>query len=307
MKIEFEMPVESPFNFSLAMEYIKSSPSAITEIVTPSEQYMQLSNYQGKLILVCVKEIGERSASRLGIELHTKGKITQTMIDFAINRVKRSFSLGDRYGEFEKIAARDSIFRPVLERFYGLRPILIPDPFESLVWAILGQQVSTSVARKFKTTLLHLLNCEHSIAGGHFWASPTPEQVATLSEEKLCAARLGHCKSSYVMEAARAVQSNRINWKHIESLSDDEACSALMQIRGIGRWTAEYVLMRGLGRRDIIPAGDLGLQKIILKSYGVTKEKPEIAVRRISDQWTGWRSWAAFYWWMALQSGLDPV
>jgi len=57
MKIEFEMTVEPPFNFGLAMEYIKSSPSAITEIVTPSEQYMQLSNYQGKLILVCVKEI----------------------------------------------------------------------------------------------------------------------------------------------------------------------------------------------------------------------------------------------------------
>lgn len=220
--------------------------------------------------------------------------------------MRRSFSLGDNYDEFEKTATRDPIFRLVVERFYGLRPVLIPDPFESLLWAILGQQVNTSVARKLKTTLLELLHCEHILDGRRFWASPSSERVVALSEEHLCAARLGRYKASYVMEAARAVQSSRIDWKHIESLSDDEACAALMQIRGIGRWTAEYVLMRGLGRRDIIPAGDLGLQKIILKFYGGSKEKPEIAVRRISDQWAGWRSWAAFYWWMALQSGVGP-
>ncbi len=307
MKTELELKVEPPFSFELARHYITTSPSAITERVTAAGRYASLSSYQGQLLLLYVEETGTPDMPGLGIELHSDGKPTPALVYFAINRVRRSFSLGDNYGEFEAMAMRDPVFRQIMEKFHGLRPVLIPDPFESLLWAILGQQVNIAVARKLKTTLLELLHCEHTVDGNPFWASPSPEQVAALSEETLCAARLGRYKAAYVMEAARAVQSGRIDWENIVSLNDAAACRALMQIRGIGRWTAEYVLMRGLGRRDIIPAGDLGLQKIILKCYGAPKEQAEMAVRRISDQWAGWRSWAAFYWWMALQNGLELV
>ena len=86
------------------------------------------------------------------------------------------------------------------------------------------------------------------------------------------------------------------------SLSDEEAGDRLGEIKGVGRWTAEIVLMRGLGRPDIFPAGDLGLQAAVQELWGLSERPPEKAVREIAERWAGWRSYAAFYLWMILQS-----
>lgn len=307
MQTEFELVVDPPFNFSLMSDYVASSPSAITEKISGAGHYAQLSICEGKPVLVSVQEIGTSVSPRLGIRLDAEGAISSGMIDDLTSRLKRRFSLEYDYSEFERMAERDPVFSSLVNRFYGLRPVLIPDPFESLIWAILGQQVNVKLARKFKLSLLQLLDCGFHIGGLDFLASPTAGQVAVLTPEALQAERFGGHRASYVLAAANAVKTSKINWAHLETLSDADACGTLMQVRGVGKWTAEYVLMRGLGRRDIIPAGDLGLQKIINKSYSVGDEKPEAAVRRISAHWAGWRGWAAFYWWMALQSGLEVI
>ena len=73
---------------------------------------------------------------------------------------------------------------------------------------------------------------------------------------------------------------------------------------GVGRWTAEYLLMRGLGFPDVIPAADGGLRKVMGLAYGLGRNATEDEVREIAERWKGWRSFGAFYWWFALQQGL---
>ncbi len=84
-------------------------------------------------------------------------------------------------------------------------------------------------------------------------------------------------------------------------LAPEEALAQLTAYKGVGRWTAEYVLMRGFGAPDSLPAADVGLRAIIGRAYGLGRTATEAEVRERAEVWAGWRGWAAFTWWLALQ------
>ena len=86
-------------------------------------------------------------------------------------------------------------------------------------------------------------------------------------------------------------------------MTHEQAISELTKLRGLGRWTAEYLLMRGLGVQDSIPAADMGLRIAMGRAYGMGRNATEQEVRDLAENWAGWRGWAAFYWWHALQLG----
>jgi DNA-3-methyladenine glycosylase II len=83
--------------------------------------------------------------------------------------------------------------------------------------------------------------------------------------------------------------------------------NALVAIKGIGRWTAEYLLIRALGFRDAIPAADVGLRKAIGLAYGMGRNATEAEVRTIAEKWHGWRGWASFYFWLERLMALYPI
>jgi DNA-3-methyladenine glycosylase II len=109
-------------------------------------------------------------------------------------------------------------------------------------------------------------------------------------------------KSAYLLEIARHAAAGKLDRAAFTGLSDDDAIARLCEIRGVGRWTAEIVLMRGLGRTDVFPAGDLGLQAAFRELRGMGERPSEKRLRKIAERWKGWRSYAAFYLWMTLQS-----
>jgi DNA-3-methyladenine glycosylase II len=113
---------------------------------------------------------------------------------------------------------------------------------------------------------------------------------------------LSRQKSTYLLEVANRAAAGELGRERFATLSDEDAIRRLCEIKGVGRWTAEIVLMRGLGRPDVFPAGDLGLQAALQELRGMRKRPSEKALRKIAERWAGWRSYAAFYLWMTLQS-----
>ena len=83
-------------------------------------------------------------------------------------------------------------------------------------------------------------------------------------------------------------------------MPSDEAVAELTRLRGVGRWTAEYVCLRGLGHRDAIPAADVGLKIAIGRAYGLGRQATEAEIRALAERWAGWRGHAAFCWWYSL-------
>jgi DNA-3-methyladenine glycosylase II len=157
---------------------------------------------------------------------------------------------------FYRLAAANPFLHTLAARFRGLKPPRFPTLFECLVNAIACQQLTLTVGIR----LLNRLTEAHGTApaAGRTRAFPVPTQLADLSPEALRPLGFSRAKSRSVVELAAAISGGIFDAAAIETLDDDVALTALLRLRGVGRWTAEYALLRGLGRLHIFPGDDVG-------------------------------------------------
>jgi len=200
----------------------------------------------------------------------------------------------------------DGDIAPLVRRFGGLRIVRAPDLYEALLVAVIGQQVSVRAAQSIRRQLMQNLGTRITVddAPGreYHYLYPTPKQMAKTGESGLRNQGLSRQKSAYLVEIAHCAAAGELDREAFATLSDEEAIRRLCEIKGVGRWTAEIALMRGLGRNDVFAAGDLGLQVAVQELRGMRKRPSEKVLRKIAERWKGWRSYAAFYLWMTLQS-----
>jgi DNA-3-methyladenine glycosylase II len=157
-------------------------------------------------------------------------------------------------------AADDLVLAGIVSRLGGLRPPLVPDPFEALVTSITAQQVSLRAASAIRNRLIERLG----VAAGATYAFPTRERVAAASEQELVSLGFSRRKAEYVIGLARS----DLDLEGLSSLCDDEVRACLTAVRGLGPWTAEWFLGRHLARAHAWPAGDLALRKAVDLFYG---------------------------------------
>jgi DNA-3-methyladenine glycosylase II len=165
----------------------------------------------------------------------------------------------DAFGAF---AATDAVLGPIAEALRGLRPPLVPDPFETLVTSITAQQISLRAAASIRNRLI----MSFGKAALRAYAFPKKEDLATAAPRDLVEIGFSRRKAEYVVELA----GSEIDLDGLALLSDDEVKSRLVALPGIGEWTADWFLARHLARPEAWPAGDLGLRKAALRFYGVT-------------------------------------
>ncbi|RYG11412.1 MAG: DNA-3-methyladenine glycosylase 2 family protein, partial [Caulobacteraceae bacterium] len=158
--------------------------------------------------------------------------------------------------------------------------------FEGLFWMIVGQQVSVASATATWKRV------EDGLAG-----EVTPERVLATDIETLRSFGLSIQKATYGHEIARAQAEGRIDFDHLERLSDEEATAALLAIKGVGRWTAETFLMFCEGRTDIFPAGDIALQEAMRWTDRAALRLGEKQAQLRAQAWRPHRSVAAHLLW----------
>src|SRR5436189_3023600 len=159
-----------------------------------------------------------------------------------------------------------------------------------LCYSIMSQQLSTKVAKIIKQRFLDLY-------GG---TEPTPQQVVDTPFEKLRGIGLSNAKVSYIQNVARFELEKGMDHKKLNKLSNEEVIEYLTQIKGVGRWTTEMLLMFALGREDVFAIDDLGLQQAVINLYDLKHRKKKIMLARIleiSEQWSPYRTYASMYMW----------
>lgn len=290
----------APYDFDLALTYLRTSPSAILEEVGADGVYRRAVTLDGRDLLLTLRSVGSVAAPRLALEVAGE-RLDAASVASAAALVTRVFSLHADPAPFADVTARDPVLCRLARRYHGLRPVLIADPYESLLWAIIGQQINVAFARTLKHALVALCGRSLALDGRAYPLLPTPEAVAGLDEAALRERQFSRQKSAYLRDLSRAVASGDLDLAALGALPFEDAVAALTRHKGVGRWTAEYVLMRGLGAPDSLPAADLGLRAIIGREYGLGRTATEAEVRQIAAAWAGRRGWAAFHWWLALQ------
>lgn len=158
-----------------------------------------------------------------------------------------------------------------------------------LCYSIMSQQLSTKVAEIIQQRFIDLFGDE-----------PTPEQIVETPFEKLRAIGMSNAKVSYVQNVARFEMEKGLDHKKFSRLSNEEAIEYLTQIKGVGRWTAEMLLMFALCRENIFAMDDLGLRSAVIGLYDLKHRKKktmEAAILKISEQWAPYRTYACIYLW----------
>jgi len=301
-----ELYPTAPFDFAAALDYLRASPSAVLERIGDDDHsYRKALRLNGRDHLLTVRSTGTVASPRLALTI-AGDDLDAATASAARALVTRIFALDADPTPFLALAERDPVFGGLIMRHPGLRPVLIADPFEALIWAVLGQQITVAFARTLKLRLVALAGRTLTIEGTDYPLFPDPATLAALDRDLLRAHQFSRQKASYVVSLAAAVRDGALDLERIRALPRDEAIAALTRFHGIGRWTAEYLLMRGLGDRDSIPAADVGLRAVIGRWYGLGRKASEAEVRAYADAWAGWRGWAAFHWWHALQRRESP-
>jgi DNA-3-methyladenine glycosylase II len=175
------------------------------------------------------------------------------------------------------------------------------DRFWMLVRSIISQQISTAAARTVRNRVVALVETR---SGSKRVA---PASLLALDVDELRSAGCSQRKAEYMLDLADKVESGEIQLSTIGRLSNEEIIESLIEVRGIGRWTAEMFLMFSLGRLDVFPVDDLGVRNGILKLYGLENTTSHTEFRAIAEPWSPYASIGSWYCWRSLESDIPTA
>ncbi|MBA3724002.1 MAG: DNA-3-methyladenine glycosylase 2 family protein [Candidatus Levybacteria bacterium] len=161
---------------------------------------------------------------------------------------------------------------------------------QSLIKSIISQQLSVKAADTIYKRFVDLFSSN---------TFPGAKVILAMDDEMIRSAGLSYAKITYVKSVANAFVSDLIDIEKVRKQSDEEVITELTQIKGIGRWTAEMILIFTLQRPDVFSIGDLGLRNAIIKLYGITDQKEMV---KLSENWKPYRSTACWYLWRSLEN-----
>lgn len=211
------------------------------------------------------------------------------------------FDLDQDLSHFYEMASQDKVLHKVYKNYYGLRMMCIPDLFEALTWAIIGQQINLTFAYKLKKSFVEHFGEHFTFEGDTYWLYPTYERIATLEVDELRKLQFTVRKAEYVIGVAKAMTNGELTKEML--LQEQEyhfVQKSLMEIRGVGAWTADYVMMKCLHYSSAFPIADVGLHNALKLQLGLER-KPTIAeIKEVEANWQSWQAYATFYLWRSL-------
>jgi DNA-3-methyladenine glycosylase II len=190
----------------------------------------------------------------------------------------------------------DALLGDALRHSRGLRIAGTPSLWEALVTAVLSQQVNLRFAYDIRRELALAFGRRARFGAVTYYAFPEPSRLARETEETLRRFRLSGAKAATLARLADSFASGRLAQEEIGRLPDEEAIQRLTSVKGVGRWTAEIGLLRGLGRADVFPGADLGVVKYVaMELLGHRARVTEARMRRFADRWRPYRGLALVY------------
>ena len=207
-------------------------------------------------------------------------------------RAAAKWSADDR-----ELMRADKVLRRVMEERGPIDPRIDrrgsrPDPWEALARAIVGQQLSTLAARSIWEKLV-----------GQFGGKlPAPEELLRKRKTTLRKAGLSNAKVDFLRDLARRVKDGRLDLKSLAKLPDADVVAELIEVKGVGQWTAEMFLIFHLGRPDVVSVGDLGIRRAVQIAYGMKELPGPEELEKLAEEWRPHRTLACLYLWRSLDN-----
>ncbi len=287
-----EIKVLGPFRLDLTVWALRRRPHNAIDRWDESTYRRVVGGDDGGAFGMSVKQGSEASQLSVGL---AGGGVDEAARRVARGAANRLLGLDLDLSDFGSMAARDPLLGPLASRMRGLRPPRFLTAFEALVNGIACQQLSLTVG-------IHLLNRLAADRGRPLADDPRaarsfpgPEELATAQPDELRRHGFSYAKASTIVEVARSVAGGTLDLESLDQLDDSAAMERLTDLRGIGRWTAEYVLLRGLGRLHVFPGDDVGAHNKLRRLFGIDTALDHDRVQQLVAPWHPYAGFVYFH------------
>jgi len=292
--MKFTLTPVPPYDFDLSVRIFRDGDDQIRNY--DDGRYQQVIRVNEKLVLVNIKSTGTVDAPKLQVELKSNAEISTADRRRAEEIIASSLNLGLDLQAFYRNVKNDKVMAAITAKLRGLKSPTTPTVFESLVSSIIEQQISLRVAHSMESKVVKSFGDTITVNGKAHYAFPTPERLASVTVEQLRQCGLSSKKAEYITGVAKSIAEGNLDLEGLKEIGDTSAViDRLLKIRGIGIWTAEMTVLRGMHRLEEMPADDVGLRKCIAHYYSNDGRLSADEARRIAKKWGKWQGLASFY------------
>jgi DNA-3-methyladenine glycosylase II len=257
-----------PFRLDLTVWVLRRRPDNLVDRWDGKTYRRVLTVDRRELLEIAISQSGPARSPQLDVVLSCEAPESEAQERVA-STVRRLLGIGLDLGHFYRFAHSDERLKPFVDQFQGFKPPRFETDFEALVNAIACQQVTLTLGIRLLNSLVAAYGEPLQTEGGIFHAFPRPQALADANIEDLRKMGFSYQKARYLTGLAQQVISGQFNLPEIELLDDAEAVERLRTLKGVGRWTAEYFLLRGLGRTHVFPADDVGARNHLQRWLGL--------------------------------------
>ncbi|WP_257143947.1 DNA-3-methyladenine glycosylase family protein [Bacillus sp. AFS002410] len=285
------------FSFKECLVFLARSNNEVLHQVR-GEYFFKLIKVENELILLKV------SSDQNRVLIEFPDQILRDEIRVAAAAfVWDLFDLDRNLTDFYQLSKNDQLLQQLINQHFGLRVIGIPDLFEAFTWAIMGQQINLTFAFSLKRSFVETYGESFKWQDEIFWLFPTPNVIAELEVSDLTSLKFTTRKAEYVIGIAKLMADGLISKEYLQELgSYEKKLSKLVEIRGVGNWTADYVLMKCLKEKSAFPIADVGIHNALKNLLSLEKKPSVEEIKKLSTSWEGWEAYVTFYLWRSLYS-----
>jgi len=279
----FYLEPVSPFRLDLTVWTLRRRPDNAVDC-WDGRTYWRVLGLAGILAEVAVTQIKPPERPQLQVMING-APLTPSVKAAVTSALDRLLGLRIDLAEFHRFAARQPRLGPLVRRFHGMKPPRFPSVFEAVFNAMACQQVTLTLGIRLLNRLAASYGAAFQQGERIVHAFPQPEDLAGLEPEALRELGFSRQKARAMIELADAIATERLDLEALSGKPDADGLAQLQQLRGIGRWTAEYVLLRGLGRTHIFPGDDVGARNNLRRWLRLADSLDYDGVARMLARW----------------------
>ena len=282
-----------PFNFDKSLNFLGAFMPTRQEQTISSHTLTKAISIDEQTIVFQLISMGTTENSQLEYTLFSPEPITEETQNTVVERMTFFLSLKDDLQPFYRIGQEDADFSPIIELLYGYHQVKFLTPFENACWAVLTQRNPMKIAQKTKQALIEKYGNHLEVNENVYSAFPEPIQIAVVDESELLKVIRNDQRTEYLIATARAF--SEVNEEFLKTAPDEEVEAWLRNIKGIGEWSATFIMVRGLGRMEYIPLTETRLLEAASKVYGHGEELSREDLKRLAERYGSWQGYWAHY------------
>lgn len=292
--MHFSLPVPAAFSFEHCFNFLQRSPKELLHRCGENS-VRKLVRFENKNVLFELRPSGN------GLHVDVlNSTVADGLEQYLRQYIIEWFDLETDLTPFYALVQKDKLLKDLVRKYYGYRIVGQPDLFESLVWAVLGQQINLQFAYTLKQRFVEKFGERLTFEDQDYFLFPRPDAVFLLSDEHLLPLQFSKQKSRYTVLIAEAFVSGEVSKEKLKGMSLGEAKVKLMKIKGVGNWTANYALMKTFRFPTAFPLEDAGIHNAIRNLKNLERKPTLDEVERIFKKYKGWEAYATLYLWKSL-------